>query len=285
MAQFPRSGYIPLSYHQVMLNDRVRTEGFQRAIAYAVHPGDVVLEVGGGTGVLSFFAARRARKVYTVEYSVENAEACRRFAALNGLSDKVEVVCADAREFVPPERVDAVVCEMMHVAMVNEQQVGVLNAVLRQLRARQSKMPRMIPFAAINACQLVHYDFSHYGMDFPFPRFVHPSRGDERLVEVSEPVIYWKLDFHQENPTDIDERLEFRATADGQVNALRFVTRTLLDDRLAGANDWYLNHMVVPLSEPVSLKAGEQLAVHLAYEAGCEIDAMRVTVAPSAIRV
>ncbi|MFH1493454.1 MAG: methyltransferase type 12, partial [Pseudomonadota bacterium] len=51
--------FIPLHYHYHMLNDNTRVAGFKAAIEHAVHPGSRVLELGGGTGVLSFFAAQR----------------------------------------------------------------------------------------------------------------------------------------------------------------------------------------------------------------------------------
>ncbi len=54
--------FIPLHYHHNMLNDTVRMQGFKDAIDLLVKPGATVLELGGGTGVQSFFAAQKARR-------------------------------------------------------------------------------------------------------------------------------------------------------------------------------------------------------------------------------
>src|SRR2546427_487380 len=106
--------FIPLHYHFNMLNDAARTGAFESAIEATVPRGGRVVELGGGTGVLSYFATRKAARVWCIERNPELAGAARRLLLANG-ADTVEVVEADARSFVPPEPVDVVVCEMLHV--------------------------------------------------------------------------------------------------------------------------------------------------------------------------
>src|SRR5437868_9716772 len=106
--------FIPLQYHHNMLMDSNRMKNFKAAIDYAVFPGAKVLELGGGTGVLSFFAAQKAEKVYCVEFNPDLVQEARKFLSMNENGDKVEVIHADAFDYLPPEPVDVVICEMIH---------------------------------------------------------------------------------------------------------------------------------------------------------------------------
>jgi Ribosomal protein L11 methyltransferase (PrmA) len=54
----PDPMYAEFEVHRTMICDRVRTEAFRRAIDSVVRPGDIVLDVGAGSGILSVFAAR-----------------------------------------------------------------------------------------------------------------------------------------------------------------------------------------------------------------------------------
>lgn len=105
--------FIPLHYHYHMLRDRARMSGFRRAIAAAVFPGAKVLEFGGGTGVLSFFAAQQAGHVWCVERNPELVNEARRLLPRNPSTERIEVIHGDAFEYLPPEPVDVVICEML----------------------------------------------------------------------------------------------------------------------------------------------------------------------------
>ena len=59
-----------LAEHEEMLSDSVRVDTYHRGIHRNVQPGDVVLDLGTGTGLLAFMASRAgAKKVYAVEHS------------------------------------------------------------------------------------------------------------------------------------------------------------------------------------------------------------------------
>ena len=81
----PDPMYAEFEVHRTMICDRVRTEAFRRAIDSVVRPGDVVLDVGAGSGILSVFAARAgAARVYAVERTTV-AVLAQELAAANGV--------------------------------------------------------------------------------------------------------------------------------------------------------------------------------------------------------
>jgi protein arginine N-methyltransferase 1 len=113
------ANFAGLSQHEEMLSDSVRIEAYHRGIHRNVRPGDVVLDLGSGTGVLAFMASRAgASKVYAVEHS-DFIEVAREIGRDNGFTN-VEFVQANSREFTPPEPVDVVVHEQMGDELFNE---------------------------------------------------------------------------------------------------------------------------------------------------------------------
>ena len=109
--------FIPLHYHFQMLADTSRMTAFREAIEKVVTPQLKVADLGSGTGVLSFHAAKRGAKVWAVEYNPALVSVSRKFITENGVSDRVQIVQAEASAWLPPEPVDVVICEMLHSAL------------------------------------------------------------------------------------------------------------------------------------------------------------------------
>lgn len=96
-----------------MLRDVVRNEAFRASLAGVVKPGDVVLDVGAGTGILSIFAAQAgARRVYALERT-STADVARRMVARNNFESVITVIESDLEDATLPEKVDVIVSEWM----------------------------------------------------------------------------------------------------------------------------------------------------------------------------
>ncbi len=125
--------HAPLSYHGGLLLDPHRMDAYERAIRALVRPGDVVLDVGTGSGILAMLAARRGARVHAVE-SMAIAELARALVAHNRLGDRVIVHHADLTRMAPVEPVDVVLGDFLGAFLVDDLMLPAVAAAGRWLK-------------------------------------------------------------------------------------------------------------------------------------------------------
>jgi SAM-dependent methyltransferase len=146
-----------------MIRDQVRTEAFRRAIDEMVRPGDVVLDVGAGSGILSMFAARAgAARVYAVERTTV-AVLAQELIAANGLAEIVQVIHADVLDVKAPERVDVIVSEWLGGFGIDE---GMLAPVIAARDRWLKPSGVMIPRSVTAWAALVHDRYLEETVEF-----------------------------------------------------------------------------------------------------------------------
>ena len=269
---------IPPIYHYNMLADQVRMNAFQEAVTLAVPQDSKVLELGGGTGVLSFFAAQRAKKVWCVEIDHDMACEARRILALNTNGERVEVIEADAFDYLPPEPVDVVICEMLHVGMLREKQIPVIASFKRRyLEKFGGTLPRFVPEGFVQAVQPVQQSFDFNGFYAPTPFFQQPVIQQPRTKDLANPAVYQLACYDGTLPENCSWRGVITIEQNGQLNALRFITKNLLaiDEAKQCTIDWFSQYLVMPLSKPLMVEAGQQITVSFAYQPGDQISALK----------
>lgn len=269
--------FIPIHYHYNMLQEDARMQGFKQALQYVVPEGGKVLELGGGTGVLSFFAAQKASKVYCVEHNPELTETAQRILALNPNGDRVEVIQADAFEYLPPEPVDVVICEMIHVAMLREKQIAVITRFKeRYLQKFGGPLPIFVPEACIQAIQPIQHSFNFEGYYAPVILFQNPVAEQPASLGLADPVVYEM--FTYDNP--LNEKIQWQGVLTiqqaGELNALRFITKNILAilNEQNRTIDWHSQYLIVPLDKSISVKPGDIIDVSFDYAAGADFDSL-----------
>ncbi|KFH03300.1 histone arginine methyltransferase PRMT4/CARM1 [Toxoplasma gondii VAND] len=112
-----------------MLQDTVRTTTYQRAIVEnrADFEGKTVMDVGAGSGILSFFAAQAgAKKVYAVEASNMAATIALLCKGNPSLGSRIQIInkpLESIEDSEVPEKVDVLISEPIGTLLFNERMI------------------------------------------------------------------------------------------------------------------------------------------------------------------
>ena len=99
--------------HRLYLRDRHRVSAYERALREVVKPGDVVVDLASGTGILGMLACRvGASRVYAIEQD-SIAGLARQIARRNGFEHLITGLRGHSRAVTLPERADVVVCDQI----------------------------------------------------------------------------------------------------------------------------------------------------------------------------
>lgn len=144
-----------LDEHRRYLSDRPRVEAFRSALMAVVRPGDVVLDLACGTGILGFLACDAgARRVYAMDDG-PIIDVARRFARANGYADRVTFVRELSTRAILPEQVDVVVCDQVGNLGI---EAGVFEYLLDARRRFLKPGGRVVPSAVTFVVSAVESD-------------------------------------------------------------------------------------------------------------------------------
>ncbi len=287
----PTSGWADPMEHARMLNDERRTGDYLAALAAAVRPDDVVLDIGTGSGVLAVAAARAgARRVYAVEAS-DIAAVAERVFAVNDVRDRVTLLPGWSREIELPERADLLVAELIGNEPLEEE---ILETTLDARRRLLVTGARLIPHALtllarpvlLPEAEVRQRSFGRaaverwrnlYGIDFEplrdaaIPGPTHTITEGEVVAtwpQVGPPVVLTEVDLTTFAEPSVRASTDLVVEPPGHVNAIALTFRAdlyegishTLDPWTWPASSWATSVWVLP--DPVEVRAGSVLRVH-----------------------
>ena len=267
-----------VAYHQSMLQDRERTRAFRRAIHEVVTPGDVVMDIGAGSGVLSLFACQAgARRVYALEAG-QAIEIAREMARHNDVEDRVVLINELSHRTRIEEPVDVLVTETLWNFGLGEGILGVvLDARERFLKGGARIVPEALEswLAPVEVPEL-YQRFARWPQDYEVDlsvmrslamNNVHRANFDSSSL-VAEPALFARVDLHEVQDHDVEGSVKFIASRPGTVHGLAgwFGAKLSPNVRISTAPpnpapNW--GHAFFPLDEPVEVGRGDRLSAFM----------------------
>jgi protein arginine N-methyltransferase 1 len=268
--------------HGKMISDPERFGAYVKAIAAAVRPGDVVVEIGAGTGVFSLLACRAgARRVFAIE-SENIIQYARELAAANGFSDRIEFFESNSRITELPERANVIVSDIRGCMPLFQQAVPSLEDARKRFLAPGGIM---IPQCDTLKAALVQADDFYRRMVAPWSesvcgtdlsalrlRVLNQAHTDSvKEEQLLTPGQDWGvLDYTAGASPRASAQLEFCVTRSGTGHGLCLWFETNLFGTIGfasapGMPENIYGQLFLPWLEPVVLHEGE--SIHIALRA------------------
>lgn len=221
---------VPVGDHLQMLTCQVRMQAFSRAIEQSVSPGDVVIDLGSGLGILSLLALRAgAKRVYAIEKE-DSSDVARRVALENGVGDEIVFVKANSLDAHLPEKADLLISETLGSFGVDENCLAfIADARARWLKpgARQipeSLVPWLVPveLPGLERHGEVWKDIA----GFDFSGAIAETMEKMGLVSIDDshmlaaPQALSTIDLQKRHPDALQWNCAFQATRAGVVDGL-----------------------------------------------------------------
>jgi len=261
-----------LDVHRTMLDDRIRVEAFRDAIFEAVREGERVLDVGTGTGILAFFAAKRAVRVYAVDSS-KVIDYAKGVAGSNGIKN-IEFIRSDLSDLSVP-KVDCVVAELLGMEITDEGIVEKMAVARRFLKPGGRLIPASVDIFLVPVesgdVGLGFWD-SLYGFDFSavdrLPKEARNFEAGDRTRALSGEGKALSFDFMTAVPKDVESSLEFKVERDGVFHGCVCYFKARLSESVVLENSpWrqktHWKQLFLPHTERAAVKKGDVIRVRL----------------------
>ncbi len=264
--------------HRQLVSDKLFQSRYREAIFQTVKAGDLVLDLGTGTGIHTLFSCQAgAKKVYAVEQG-EIIELAKEISRANGLEDRTVFIQGLSSQIELPEKVDVIVT---HLGFS-----GILSFLIDVRERFLKKGGTVIPAAMELFCVPLEWpavydelvDFwmqDHYGINFSPIRQVAVNkevRGENFTEDrfLAGPVSLGYLDFRKATETRIGGEVSFHASRQGTLHGLGVWFTLWLNDDIGVSTAPLLTfppspwgQSFFPIERPVEVQRKDRIAVRM----------------------
>lgn len=265
------------SRHEAMVLDPLRTPLIKQAIEKTVKAGDVVLDLGSGLGILSFFSVKAgAKTVYAIDPDRDAMRAARHFAKTALSPDeaaRIHFLDGLSYDVALPEKVDVILCEIIGSLAFEENFLATLDdAKKRFLKPKGTIIPERVALWAA----LANDDAAACGWEnvagLNLKRAVAPLQDWKALTVnpahlVSEPTCLVSIETMSAFPTSLHLKEKITLQKAGHVSALVLWpevmwTQTIQTDASPFLQPTHWKQGLLPLT-PDSYQQGDRVAVEI----------------------
>ena len=255
--------------HHAMLADEVRMEAYERAIRQVVRPGDRVVDLGAGLGILGFLALEAgAAHVVAIE-KTDSIELARRIAEHNGFADRMTFLRASSKDVELEEPADVLLSETLGSFGVEENTLDFTKDARRLLKPDARMIPRALRLWLVPA-------------EHPEPRlgFWRDVRGidfspalDEVVSRMSQvdltipslmarPQVFQDVDLRAHDRVEVEDTLRFPVLRPGTIHGVGGWFQVSLCEGVTfstgpEAPPTHWRQAFFPLREPVEVVPGD----------------------------
>ncbi len=269
-----------LHYHASLLADADRVDRLREAILEVVQPGDVVVDVGTGSGLLAYFACEAgAARVFAIEEGpVINL--AREIARINRFDDRVEFFNDRSYRVELPEPADVLISETLWNFGVGEGMVGFLaDARRRFLKPGARSIPAAVELhiAAVQADRV--YGMLHdrptdrHGIDLSSIRYCQVNNVQMPQLHsddfLTRPALLLTTELDESAATDFDAEVTVSVMRPGVMHGIcgwfrcRLTPTIVLDNEPPSVKSSWA-HAFFPLQNPIGVLPGDEIAMRIA---------------------
>jgi len=266
------------SVHAGMLFDEERVGKYSEAIRRVVKKGDIVADIGTGTGLLAFLCLEAgAARVHAIERSTAVRWA-KLLAEKNGFADRIVFHHQDSRLYDLPEKVNVVVSELIgHIAFEEGMVESLFDAKERFLIPSGVIIPERVQLrvAVVEENEIYPKYIECWrtikGIDYSLLReeavkaCYITAMSDRNLL--SEPETFFTVDFCKDEKPILRGTKIFSALRFGLVNGIFLWFDAILAPEIRlSSGPWTRTHWkqcFAPIATPIAVNAGDKISVEI----------------------
>lgn len=269
-----------LKGHLIMLSDDIRCESYKSAIKEVVKPGDTVLDLGTGLGIMAFFAVQaRAKKVYAIDSS-KIINVAKEVVKKNNFKNII-FIRSDIRDLdniIP--KVDCIISENIGIAVINEGLIWKLKIAKEKFLKEKGRMiPKKIDILLIpvESSQIGQgfWNRKLYGIDFSAVKensnevkYFFGNFKEDKTIKLADEKVMCSLDLMNLPKGQIKCEQEFEVKREGNFHGFLGYFKAFLSDNIILSTSPYdkpthWNQFFLPAERVEKVKKGDLIKIKL----------------------